>query len=326
MKKMLLSFVASSLFIAASAQEIVFSTYMTEYAPLVNGTNAIGEAWDDPTIAIPLGFDATFFGASTNTVYMSDDFLGGMVALDIPVTLLDIAIATTADLTDPEYFDSGILSAPITYATTGTPGNRICKIQWENAGFYGEVSGGTANNLINLQLWIYEVGAIEVHHGPNSVKELEVALADGWTCGLIDGLDINSEDPIVEGAYLISGDPENPDFISTTDLNQLFFASLELIPSNGRVYRFGPDGAINTLEMERDELRVWPLTANEVINFSAGTNGIAFYDVYDLSGKIVAQGNFAGTYTLPVSHLHTGIYLVNLRTGNNAHTFKVVKQ
>ncbi len=326
MKNVLLSSLLSVSLLATHAQDIVFSTYMTEYAPIENGTYAVVYAWDDPSFSIPLGFDLTFFGETTNSIFMLEDFLGGIFALNIPVDLLDMAIATTADLTDPEYFNSGTLSAPITYVTVGQPGSRICKVQWENAGFYSEVVEGSANNLVNLQLWIYEQGVIEVHHGQNSVKEPEVALGDGWTCGVLDGLNITSEEPTVTGAYLLGGDPEDATFISTTDLNELFFASLEAIPAAGRVYRFGPDGAINTLELERDELRVWPLTANEVINFTSGANGVSFYDVYDLSGKIIAQGSFAGRYTLPVSHLQNGIYLVNLRCENNAHTFKVVKR
>jgi hypothetical protein len=326
MKKTLLSVLFAGALTTAQAQDIVFSTFMSEYTPIENGTNAIGEAWDDPSFTIPLGFDITIMGQTSNSAYMNDFFLGGIIGLGEESFLVDAVLGTTADLTDPEYFNSGTLSAPITYATTGTPGNRICKIQWENAGFYDEVSNGSANNLMNLQVWIYEVGVIEVHHGPNTIKEPEIALAFGWTAGLIDDIDLMSEDGDFTNAYIVSGNPESPTFINSSNPEELFLVSLEAIPSNGRVYRFGPDGAINTLEFERDELRLWPLTANEVINLSAGTNGIAFYDVYDLSGKIVAHGNFSGTYTLPVSHMQTGIYLVNLRTENNAHTFKVVKR
>lgn len=326
MKRILLLALLSSTILGMNAQEIVFSTYTSTYTPVENGTNAIGEAWDDPTLAIPLGFEVSFFGETSSTLYMSDDFLGGIFTPNIPIQFLDMFIATTADLIDPEYFTSGNLSAPITYVTEGEPGNRICKVQWENAGFYNEVVDGTANNIINLQLWVYEAGIIEVHHGPNSVKEFQLVIDDGWTAGLVNDLDITSKEPVLAQAYIISGDPNAPVFVQTNDLVQLFTASLSSVPPNGRVYRFGPDGVINTLELERDELRVWPLTANEVINLSSGSGGTSFYTVYDLSGQLVAEGSFSGSYTLPISHFNNGIYLVNLRTANNAHTFKVVKR
>lgn len=326
MKRFLLSLGLLSIFVGASGQQILFSTFTADYVPVTGGTNAVNVAWDDPTLQLPLGFNAPIFGENVSTLYMSDDFFGGVLSFQPTTGVFDAVMAITGDLIDPQFFTSGNLSAPITYQTTGNPGDRIFKLQWENVGFFNEAAEGGSDNLFNMQLWVYENGVVEVRFGPNTVFDTSLYLGAGFTCGLVSGINLSSTSTTVDGVFAIHGLPEDPDYLVSTSLIELNSILLDYFPPDGRVYRFVPNDAINTIEMERDELRLWPLTANEVINLSAGTDGIAFYDVYDLNGKIVAQGNFSGTSTLPVSHLQSGVYLVNLRTENNAHTFKVVKR
>jgi hypothetical protein len=67
--------------------------------------------------------------------------------------------------------DSTNSASPISYEIVGSPGQRILKIQWENAGFREWCSSSDTNDYVNFQIWLYEdVSRIEVHFGDNQAN------------------------------------------------------------------------------------------------------------------------------------------------------------
>lgn len=308
------------------AQNYSFSTFSEPYTPIQNGTAAINESWDDPELFISLGFETTVFGEPATAVASSDFFLGGIVATNSNLESLNLILTTTADLIDPNYFNGEEVTSPITYVTEGEPGDRIFKLQWENAGFYEDVLEGSGANLINLQLWIYESGRIEVRHGPNSIKEPGVVLANGWTSGLMRGLNVFSEEFIFDEAFVLSGSPSEPTFSQLTDPFQLFTTSLNGVPSNGRVYRFDPDEEVSVNEVgSKIEFKAWPLSTQNDLQVSVSHPGVSRYEVRDLSGKLVAEQQFNEISRVSLAEQATGIYLLTVYTASEFKTFKVVK-
>lgn len=308
---------------ALSAQMFSFSTYTETYQQIENGDLALTEAWDDPSYTVPLGFEYTFNGETSSNLYCVDSFVGGMFVLNPTFPVMDILIATTADLIDPGYFEDNYTS-PITYTTVGTPGERIFKLQWENAGFYQEVSDGSANNLINLQLWIYEQGPIEVRYGPNTIKEPQIPLSDIFTSGFLFGLDLSGEGENFSSGEILTGPSNDPNYVVFNDFEEVFTYSLTDIPASGRVHRFAPEGTY-VIENRENLFKVWPLSTQADINLTSDLNKVVIYEMRDMSGKLVDQGTFNGATRVSMASLTSGIYLVTLRSGNNISTVKVVK-
>ncbi len=326
MKTRLLFFCFTAIASVLSAQSLTFSTFTEPYNDLTNATLAVEESWDDPTFSVPLGFAVDLLGEECTTIAASDFFLGGIVGTNSDITSLNLILTTTADLIDPNYFNGEEVTAPISYVTEGMAGDRIFKLEWKNAGFYEEVVNGTAANLINLQLWIYEQdGAIEVRYGPNTIKETEYFLNDFPTTGVVVGIDLFGEEGDFDGAAVLSGTSANPDYIVSNNLEDLFDAYFTDIPQNGRVYRFANDGPINIEESALASLNVWPTTVYNELTASSDAPGSVIFEIRDLSGRLCEQGSFAGSTRIAMSHYSEGIYLVTLRVGASVKTFKVLK-
>ena len=116
-----------------------FSVEQGVYTPLQNAISANnGMVWDDPSIEAPLGFDFQFFGQTASTLY----WYGGTAfnVFGLPANTTPLIIAYGSDLIDRGY-DVGISQSPISYKTEGSPGNRIFKMEWSNAGFYDDAPG-----------------------------------------------------------------------------------------------------------------------------------------------------------------------------------------
>ena len=298
------------------------NVYSSTYEEFDDGTDAVIGTWDDPDMTLPLGFEANIAGSNTSTLYFLGDFLGGTAVTDPFAPQWDMLWVTTADLTDAGYFNDEYLS-PITYKTEGEPGSQIFKMQWQDSGFYGEVSNGSSNNLINLQLWVYEgTNVIEIHWGPNTIKETEVVLFDWFSCGLIENVTM---DAVWTDSFMLGGDPSAPMTISTTNEDELINAQLTGIPSNGTVYQFA-NSIVNVDEEAKAEFEVFPTYTQELVTLATNSQGQTTYRVFDLGGKVVDQGQFQKRTQISFADLQQGIYLVELENGLDRTTTRVVRQ
>ena len=125
----------------------------------------------------------------------------------------------------------------ISYSLTGTTGSRICMIQVNNAGFFGEIyANDTSKSFINFQLWLYEgTNDIEIHFGNVNIQNPNVNLANsmGFRCGLGEQVNLNSAANL--SANVLSGISSSPLMVGlTSTLNEVVTGTIQ----SGRVYKF----------------------------------------------------------------------------------------
>jgi hypothetical protein len=326
MKNVYLSLLALLLSVSGFAQTFNydFSVYTSEYADLTEANLAIDYSWDDPQIAIPLGFSFSFEGIVNDTIYISEYGVGGLLVMDPLSDPIDFLFAYSSDLTDAGY-ESGEYLSPISYKTSGEPGNQVCKIEWKEAGFYNEVAlGGGAFNLVSFQLWLYEgSNDFEVHYGPHTIKEFEFVHDDFLVAGIIQDLDLMG-DGFAYG-HVTSGQPATATITSSDEEVILVSSGLYDNPSNGTVFRFGSNFVSVNEEIDVAIWSAYPSPTNGRLTIRTGTNNAVNYDVFDLSGRVLASGQVYSQQNIDVAKFETGIYLLRMTQGDIIETIQFVK-
>ncbi len=320
----------------AQSPYLVSTTLDDTYAPLVNATPALGEdPWDDPNFTVPIGFDFTFFGHSTDTLYISGIFLGGSVALqpmDEPMTIISPYFS---DIVDRGSF-IGTSSSPILYKTEGEPGSRIFKMEWQNAGFYNELNldGGIGTNYINFQLWLYEsLPIIEFRYGDLEVEDDEnlYDLHDGFTgplIGFIADYDYDSE--TFDAVSFLSGVAAKP---TLEVLNQTQAENLSMTlsdhPAIGTTYRFAED--ISAIESPGDlpGLRIFPQPARDPLFLDLPASYLEYeLQLFNSLGQeVLAKPSvFPGLQDLAIDQLPTGMYQLLITAEDRQFSHQIIIQ
>ena len=167
MKKIIfLLFISISSFL--QAQDYTVTAFNEPYQDLANATSVNnGMLWDDPAFSIPIGFDFEVYGQNYSTLYTSDEFSGGVFTFQQFSTTLSLLAPIAQDIVSKEGTNEQSLS-PISYVVEGSVGNRIFKLEYENAGFWDDT---TENDSMDFQVWLYETdNSIEYRYGPNSIN------------------------------------------------------------------------------------------------------------------------------------------------------------
>ncbi|MCI5058280.1 MAG: hypothetical protein MRY83_19370 [Flavobacteriales bacterium] len=95
-------------------------------------------------------------------------------------------------------------NSKVSYKIEGTEGDRILKIQWQNAAFHVD---NFNTDYVNFQIWYREKDAhIEYHYGKHWVKDIVFMEHDGPAIGI--GL-YDEASKLKDGFYL-SDDPNHP--------------------------------------------------------------------------------------------------------------------
>ncbi|MFN6379086.1 MAG: T9SS type A sorting domain-containing protein [Flavobacteriales bacterium] len=316
MKKSLFAFSFAALAnFGLSAQEFpyAFSTYNETYTPLGESTNLLGdELWDDPEVFIPIGFDFTIFGNTTNELLLlppGSQLVTGIIkgsVTDVMVPYLGDVM--NASITEPV--------SPILYSLEGTPGDLIFKLQWTNVGFYDEFfSSESFSNTTNFQVWIYQNGNIvEYRFGDNTIKSPDVIHFFGAPICLI-GNAVALDGSSWGGMWAVTGDPSNPNLIAVPSGLQEFTDEYLLNgePASGTVYRFGEIPS-NVTEEQKQDIVLWPNPATDAIRIIASSN--QQYWVYDQLGKQVLTGKMINdNHDIDLSNLQSGTYIIRTESG-----------
>ncbi len=318
-----------------SSVEYEYSTFIEAYQdidPEQATSLSQGIVWDDPDFEFPIGFDFEFFSFTTSNLMVSGDLLGAGV-IGNPDALKSDANAflpAFSDFTDLAYanFEEGSENgiSNISHITEGEEGNRIMKLEWQNVGFYGEVSSGTANNYINVQLWLYEADqSIEFRYGPSLINQEDLEIVFDGIPGPLSGLICSL--PFEEGEVvgtLLDGDTSNP-FLVEFDEDAYEPPSLEGMPVSGRVYRWER----NVISVEENlgsiDLNVFPNPFEELINLNSGFE-IESIQITDMAGKVVLESALqCKTCQLNTESLASGIYLVKMKIGSQIISRKITK-
>ncbi|HUR31718.1 MAG TPA: T9SS type A sorting domain-containing protein [Saprospiraceae bacterium] len=228
----------SSMFVSSHlySQTYSFSTSNAPYVPITNATSAVKGSWDDPGLAISIGFGFEYFGETSSVIYSLDDFVGGFFATNLNIEELNLLVPFGVDLIDRGFEIDSALS-PIYYKTEGPVGNRVFTLEYNNSGFYSSPIDSVNHiyvDYINFQMRLFEQsGDIEVHIGPHSIADPELVFdAPGPAMGLIEGYDYY-EGTVSGEVLLLSGNALTPELITSFEESYVTWP----IPEN-TVYHF----------------------------------------------------------------------------------------
>lgn len=304
-----------------------FSVTNSTYAPLTATTSVnLGQVWThNSAYSVPLGFTLPL--TSGRTTNAANIFAG---SIEFPTTstayiLLLYHWPFGGNLLTDNGYGTSVSKSPISYQVTGTPGNRIAKIQFENAGLeydHASYCTGTLTGLdfVNFQYWLYEAtGKIEVHFGPYSINN-----PISYNCGsssvygpfmkfLVDNYFLNPYSIVntpaqqcLNNTGIVYGNPMN----GTTG-------------SSGLVYVFNPDPFYVTSldEINFTGKKLFPNPAIDVLNIkSENPDEVFAFSISDYTGREILKGSCVDK--IDISQLNSGIYLVTI----DGETRKFIKQ
>lgn len=321
MKKFLLPvFLLSVIFM--NAQSIYeFQTENVTYQNLVNSISLNnGEIWDDPEYTVPLGFELILGGRSCNTIYFPEDGIGGSLATTpFSFGTRAIIIPIGQDLVDLGE-TTGTSLSPISYKIDGTMGNRILKIEWNNAGFWDDSS---ASDFINFQVWFFEgTNSIEFRYGPNQVNNPQESYEeeDGPVVAFAPLYD-SDNGIFTEDGYFLTGNPTNPNVVILTGDDEPEGSLVGNIP-DGTVYRFIPQ-PLSVDDFSKIGFQIYPIPTSEYLNIK--TQSIDYnFNIYNSLGQKMNVSSVDNR--IDVSNLSNGIYFIKIETETGSTTKKFLKQ
>ena len=223
-------------------------TYVSTYEALDNWSPLnVDEMWDVPIVPLNLEFDFPCFGgdASSGEIRLTDIGAGIEVFGDNgEFHLFSASTVSISDILNVAATDTSITEGSThRYVTVGTAPNRIFKLEFNNVGFDHEMTWtGLASSRAHFQIWLYEVGTIEYHYGPNTVTDLDAI--DYWpkqSAGISSYWDFEEY-----MAYFMwaSGDAEAPEYplfynVEYDSLNiSPAFDGWDAWPMDGVVYQY----------------------------------------------------------------------------------------
>lgn len=322
-KKLLMSvFLLFGIFI--NAQSVYnFETENIAYQNLIGSTSLNnGIVWDDPQYSIPLGFTYKVGSVSINTIHIYEDGMGGALATNQNGGGSDVGLLfpIAQDLVDRGFGTSTSLSN-ISYKTEGSVGNRVTIIEWNNAGFFDDLS---QNDFINIQVWFYEgTNIMEYRYGPSRVDN-PVDSYEEYPGPLVAFAPrINSNTGIaIETAYLFEGNPENPTVLVFQPGEELNGDSLVGTIPTGTIYRFIPQ-SLSVEDFSQNDFQIYPNPASEYLHIKTQLSNYNCSIYNSLGQKVNAT---LSENKIDISNLSNGIYFLKIETETGAATKKFIKQ
>ncbi len=301
-----------------------FTVKQNTYTPLQGAINLNkGEIWDDFVYAIPLDFSFSVGRKRVNTVYLKFD---GMISVDTGSSMMDGIVFNDADLLDRGAIDSVQSMSPVSYKIEGNTGNRICKIEIANAGFYDELEqNGTMDDFVYIQVWLYEQDSkVELHYGPSSVSNPSQYFLNGAgpLVGYANEFNVNESSGIV---YTLAGDPKSP----TLDSFSLTVSGYALgsYPEDKTVYTFMNKTLSVTANVLAEQVLVYPTQVQNTLHIDFGKQTRATYRVVSTTGARVNIYGQAETRhsTIDVSTLSPGLYILQVAADGAAESYRFYK-
>lgn len=302
-------------------QTYTFSTFTAGYNDLVVPTSLNnGVTWDDPDFTVPIGFSFDYFEEPTTSIEISSDGLGGLLKKDdCGVDPFEsLLFAYGADIIDRG--DDGPASlSNISYKTEGTIGSRICKVEWNNVGFYDGNTDANGNRIdyLNFQLWLYEsTNVIEMRFGPKSISEplVDFEGETGTWIALLHKYDCLNDELLGHQLFL-SGNPSSPTFYDNGFDAQDSIVYLDGVIPPLTVYRFTP--ALTTSHEEIGAVSSFSIVPNpaqdelRLVRDENTVSDIRRASIVDVNGKVLLS-DVAFNQEISISDLESGMYFVRV--------------
>lgn len=292
----------------ANGNEYTFTISQGTYSELSGGTQATEDViWNSLIFSAPIGFDFQLYDEVIDTLYGLGAFEGAVSSsptLDTNHHLISVCRAELIDRgAEPPFV--GHLS-PVIYSTEGQPGQRIFKLEWNNAGFFLDLYANNQTNFyVNFQLWLYEgTNEIEMHYGPNFVPSIQLAYqATGPMIGLANRS--------FSDVYLLSGAVGDPNLSDT-------IVYVTGTPDNGTIYRFSKTPS-SIKEQDIPSFKIYPNPTSDKIEIAFSKQPDQGSRVYisDLTGKELLSIDLKDSNTaINTQFLAPGIYNLSFVNGN----------
>lgn len=252
--------------------------------------------------AIPIGFDFELDGMTFDSVNVAEN---GFLRFQTNGVNQKFISAFECDLGDR--YSAGSNVSPIIYNTFGTPGSRVMKIRYINAGFDNDAED---NDFIEFEIWLHEeCGDFEVRIDYKSIEPQEFDLFYNQNPAPFIGY--GSYAP--PQSYLIEGGYSLPYF--DTD-----YESLSSVPPEGSIYKFTKCGFTNILENTLD-ISIYPNPAINSININA--EGLEQIDIFNCTGQLIHTiRTTLVNNEIDISELPAGMYFIQI---NNTTLRKFIK-
>lgn len=286
-----------------------------------------GEIWDDPSFVVPLGFDFQYGSTIINTLFFSDDNVGGIVSTDDGTNGIPFGVIAPVgqDIID-RGSNTGTSLSPISFVVEGEAGSQIAKIEWNNVGFFEESS---LQDFMNFQLWLYEEdNSIEFRYGSSEINDPANSFEDlgGVQAGFILLFD-QGVNELLEDAYILSGDTQGPELLiltTTEELDDIGDVALIGAVPDGTVYRFSNEAlSVDDVNTNPVDFSVYPNPTNDIFKIESKEVDYKL-EVYNTSGQQVM--NFDSPRdSYNISNLSEGIYFVKIQSLTGVVTKRLIK-
>lgn len=319
------------LFLATCALQAQYElTVLSETYENLEGATSLnnGEVWDAPAFTIPIGFDFQLGPENIDTIFMSDDNTAGLLTtvLDVDEAPFGAFAPVLQDIVD-RGLNTGVSQSPLSFLVEGVAGSRIFKLEWNNVGFFDD---NGLQDFMNFQLWLYEEGSIiEYRYGPNEINNPSDSLEDlgGLQIALFPFLPAGVEGSLEEDAYILSGDPASPEFITlstTDDIDDAEFTALEGVVPDGTVYRFSSDAlSLQKQRINHINILVYPNPTSDF--FNVDHKGLAHdLEIYNVSGQRITNVSSSNN-SYNISALSKGVYFVKIQSALGVVTKRLIK-
>lgn len=273
-------------------EDYTFSTETSTYASITDGDSL---RYND---YLRLPFTLKVYDTDYDSVYI--DFAGvsknGLIASSFELNLCYLAS----------------YESKATYKIEGTEGKRIVKIQFSSIKFEYD---SAKTDVMEGQLWLHEgSNRLELRYGPAVIKNkksygynyLTEKYHDGFLCGF----------RAKDGDMMLKGDPKSPDLQATID-----FSTLNGHPEEGRVYAFNRV-ASSIDEETTSRVSIYPNPSTGILNIdmaALGTDASSQLNVLSSDGRLISSFQLPTGFSvqnLDLSHLSTGLYLIELTSDN----------
>ncbi len=207
--------------------------------------------------------------------------------------------------------------SPVSYITEGIAGNRIFKVEWNNA------TMDIGNDWLDFQVWLYEgTNIAEIRYGASFVADTTSA----WTFNpdgpmVLFGYDMLCNPLTGLGTVLVHGYRNNPQYsILDTTTPPPPVVTITSVPDSGMVYRFEPWPLSVQESSQQKQIEVYPNPTTGLFTVQGTATAI---QVYDLFGHLLLRSN---NRQIDMSSFPKGLYLYQIKTHDATVRGKLVKQ
>lgn len=319
------------IFIIISFQHIIaqatynFDVLNEPYLDISNGTSLNdGNFWDADSYLIPFGFQFQLNAYNFNSLFIIEDGTGGILSNTISLDSGQGAflIPILQDLVDLGDIDENTSLTNISYIVDGAVGNQIFKLEYNNVGFFDDV---TSSDFINFQVWLYEsTNVIEYRYGASQINNPDDSYQglSGLSIGLFPSLDGDNQ-MILDTGYVLGGNPDSPTIIQINAGGDIDDFAIIGSPESGTVYRFTP-GVLAINEFSQTDFSMVPNPTTDYFSVQTKEN-IQLVTIHNNLGQKVKE--FKDRFDhLTISEIPAGVYFVTVTSNNESVTKKMIKQ